>query len=63
MGEISSPEGPMGIALGPAIDGANALRKVATQSKVQGMSFAVSAAAYKSLRSNPTSPIGIHSDL
>ena len=53
VGEISSPEGPMVIALGPAIDGANALRKVATQSKVQGMSFAVSAAAYKSAAIEP----------
>jgi len=53
VGEISSPEGPMVIALGPAIDGANALRKVATQSKVQGMSFAVSAAAYKAAAIEP----------
>ena len=53
VGEISSPEGPMVIALGPAIDGANELRKVAAQSKVQGVSFAVSAAAHKSAAIEP----------
>ena len=44
VGEISSPEGPMVIALGPAIDGANKLRKVAANSKFEGLSFAISTA-------------------
>jgi adenylate cyclase len=47
VGEISSPEGPMVIALGPAIDGASKFRKIAAESKFEGLSFAISTAVFK----------------
>jgi adenylate cyclase len=53
VGEISSPEGPMVIALGPAIDGASKLRKVAVESKFEGLSFAISAEVFKAAAIEP----------
>lgn len=54
VGEISSPEGPMVIALGPAIDGATNLRTIAGQSKFNGMAFVVSTAVLKAAAIEPT---------
>jgi adenylate cyclase len=54
VGEISSPEGPMVIALGPAIDGASKLRKIAAKSKFEGLSFAISTAVFKAAATETT---------
>ena len=47
VGEISSPEGPRVIALGPAIEGVNKLRKIPAQTKFEGKSFALSSAVFQ----------------
>jgi len=53
VGEISSAEGPMVIALGPAIDGASKLRKIAAESKFKGLSFAISTAVFEAAAIDP----------
>ncbi len=53
VGDISSPEGARVIALGPAIEGINRLRKIASRAKFQGMSFAISPAVFKAAEIEP----------
>ena len=55
VGEISSPEHPVVMAIGEALDGANVLRKIAAKSALQGKLFAISEAVYTAAGADPGS--------
>ena len=53
VGEISSSERPVVMAIGKALEGANALRKTAAKSASRGKPFAISEAVYTAAGVDP----------